>query len=48
MTDDEALGRLQAIHTEIEKSTEDDHDDPGSILTIVRGMADPDQPFLPI
>lgn len=48
MNDDEALGRLQAIRAEIERSIESDDDEPGSTLGVIRDMADPNQPFLPL
>ena len=47
MNRDEALSRLQAIQGEIEESNENEEDDPESALTVIRGMADPDEPFLP-
>ncbi len=48
MNEDELLGRLQAIRAEIERSIEDEDGDRGSTLAVIRDMADPNQPFLPL
>ena len=48
VNEDELLGRLQAIRAEIERSIEDEDGDRGSTLAVIRDMADPNQPFLPL
>ncbi|MCD6022919.1 MAG: hypothetical protein K0R20_2629 [Actinomycetia bacterium] len=48
MNEDELLGRLPAIRAEIERSIDDEDGDRRSTLAVIRDMADPNQPFLPL
>jgi hypothetical protein len=46
LNQEEAVGRLQAISAEISRWREGDDVDPESVLTVVRGIADQNEPFL--